>query len=258
MEYVDGGELFEKIRQERKLPEHVALLIDTTTKSIRLCDFGFSKKIRSHTEVLNTYCGSPFYAAPEMVTATPYMGPPVDMWSCGVILYAMLTGSLPFKGDNMAQLFRLISQARYVAPEGLSHQANDLIQQLLDKETNTRMTAQQCLDHSWLVHSDSMLHHSLITASLLELTSKNRTLDENHHEDDDDNIIQAPKKSRLRSFLMLFSKRSHQIAPETVETSTSSKKASKKQKKKKKKALDNKVIDRFRGFIKSAFQKRLT
>ncbi|KAG0175071.1 hypothetical protein DFQ29_007260 [Apophysomyces sp. BC1021] len=286
MEYVDGGELFEKIRQERKLPEHVArkwfreiveavqymhnnglvhrdlkpenVLIDTTTKSIRLCDFGFSKKIRSHTEVLNTYCGSPFYAAPEMVTATPYMGPPVDMWSCGVILYAMLTGSLPFKGDNMAQLFRLISQARYVAPEGLSHQANDLIQQLLDKETNTRMTAQQCLDHSWLVHSDSMLHHSLITASLLELTSKNRTLDENHHEDDDDNIIQAPKKSRLRSFLMLFSKRSHQIAPETVETSTSSKKASKKQKKKKKKALDNKVIDRFRGFIKSAFQKRLT
>ncbi|KAF7723283.1 hypothetical protein EC973_002129 [Apophysomyces ossiformis] len=316
MEYVDGGELFEKIRQERKLPEPVArrwfreiveavqymhdnglvhrdlkpenVLIDTATKSIRLCDFGFSKKIRYHTEVLNTYCGSPFYAAPEMVTATPYMGPPVDMWSCGVILYAMLTGSLPFKGENMPQLFRLISQARYIAPEGLSPQANDLIQQLLNKETNLRMTAQQCLEHPWLFPPDPVFHRSLITASLLDLTYDGRTArhkddnknkgdsrssysaennnssnSNNHHpnhhphHNNNNNTLQPQKKSRLRSFLMLFSKKSHQIAPEAMDGSTpGSKKTNRKAKKKK--VVDNRMINRFKGFFKSAFQKRIT
>ncbi|KAI9251960.1 kinase-like domain-containing protein, partial [Sporodiniella umbellata] len=53
---------------------------------VKICDFGFGNIIRQQKEILSTYCGSPFYAAPEMVTATPYEGPPADLWSCGVIL----------------------------------------------------------------------------------------------------------------------------------------------------------------------------
>lgn len=117
--------------------------------SIRLCDFGFGK-IFDASKLLDTYCGSPFYAAPEMVTATPYRGPPVDMWSCGVILYAMLTGQLPFHCDTMPELFRKISLAQYVEPTTLSVEALSLIRSLLCRNPKRRITAENVLKHAWL------------------------------------------------------------------------------------------------------------
>ncbi|KAI8082751.1 kinase-like domain-containing protein, partial [Halteromyces radiatus] len=177
MEYVQGGELFDRIKQDQKLTEPLArrwfreiveavsyihengivhrdlkpenVLIDKKQR-VRVCDFGFGKRIRERQEVLSTYCGSPFYAAPEMVTATPYRGPPVDMWSCGVILYAMLTGTLPFQGDDMPQLFRKISHGLYNTPRFISPDAAHLINRLLCKNAKDRITAAACLDHPWL------------------------------------------------------------------------------------------------------------
>lgn len=116
---------------------------------IRLCDFGFGK-IFDATKLLDTYCGSPFYAAPEMVTATPYRGPPVDMWSCGVILYAMLTGQLPFHCDTMPELFKKISLAHYTEPNTLSDDALHLIKALLCRNPKRRITAENVLKHPWL------------------------------------------------------------------------------------------------------------
>ncbi|KAI9318650.1 kinase-like domain-containing protein, partial [Dichotomocladium elegans] len=176
MEYIEGGELFEKIKQNHRLEEPLArrwfreiieavhyihqngivhrdlkpenVLIDRH-HHIRICDFGFGKFCEQH-QVLSTYCGSPFYAAPEMVTATPYRGPPVDMWSCGVILYAMLAGTLPFQGEDMPQLFRRINNATYSIPGYVSKEAADLIRRLLSKNPAQRITAEACLRHPWL------------------------------------------------------------------------------------------------------------
>lgn len=120
--------------------------------SIRLCDFGFGKMFDAN-KLLDTYCGSPFYAAPEMVTATPYRGPPVDMWSCGVILYAMLTGQLPFHCDTMPELFRKISLAQYAEPDMLSEDALNLIKCLLCRNPKRRITAEAALKHAWLAES---------------------------------------------------------------------------------------------------------
>jgi serine/threonine protein kinase len=100
-------------------------------------------------KLLDTYCGSPFYAAPEMVTATPYRGPPVDMWSCGVILYAMLTGQLPFHCDTMPELFRKISLAQYTEPDMISEDALNLIKCLLCRNPKRRITAEAALKHAW-------------------------------------------------------------------------------------------------------------
>lgn len=139
--------------------------------SIRLCDFGFGKLFDS-TKLLDTYCGSPFYAAPEMVTATPYRGPPVDMWSCGVILYAMLTGQLPFHCDTMPELFKKISLAHYSEPNSLSDEALSLIKCLLCRNPKRRITAENVLKHAWLldnpvkkkkkttVHNFNSIHHT--------------------------------------------------------------------------------------------------
>ncbi|OAD68727.1 hypothetical protein PHYBLDRAFT_91659, partial [Phycomyces blakesleeanus NRRL 1555(-)] len=177
MEYVSGGELYDAIRKVRKLQEPKAqkwfrelveavgyihknkivhrdlkpenVLIDQHGH-IRLCDFGFGRKLDDEEGLLKTYCGSPYYAAPEMVTATPHKGPPVDMWSCGVILYAMLTGKLPFQSETMPQLFKKISLASYTPPRDVSNQASNLISRLLCKNPNDRLTAHQCLSHPWL------------------------------------------------------------------------------------------------------------
>lgn len=176
LEYVDGGELYEKIKLEGRIPETQAkvwfkqlieavayihkhgivhrdlkpenVLVDKVG-NIRLCDFGFGKLFDA-TKLLDTYCGSPFYAAPEMVTATPYRGPPVDMWSCGVILYAMLTGQLPFHCETMPELFKKISLAHYSEPSTLSDEALNLIKCLLCRNPKRRITAENVLKHAWL------------------------------------------------------------------------------------------------------------
>ncbi|OBZ91213.1 SNF1-related protein kinase catalytic subunit alpha KIN10 [Choanephora cucurbitarum] len=198
MEYVEGGELFEKIKQSKGLAEPTArrwfreiieavdyihdhnivhrdlkpenVLIDKTHR-IRICDFGFGNIIKERHEVLNTYCGSPFYAAPEMVTATPYRGPPVDLWSCGVILFAMLTGSLPFQGDEMPQLFQKISKGVFTIPPYVTRDASDLIQRLLSRDAKERITTKECLLHPWLM-PPTMTRCSLLTSSQLTLSSR--------------------------------------------------------------------------------------
>ncbi|KAI8875923.1 hypothetical protein K501DRAFT_125076, partial [Backusella circina FSU 941] len=176
MDYIEGGELYDKIKQSKRLAEPTArrwfreiieaveyihshnivhrdlkpenVLIDKT-QQIQICDFGFGNIMQQQHQVLNTYCGSPFYAAPEMVTATPYKGPPVDLWSCGVILYTMLTGSLPFHSNDMPRLFQKISQGLYTTPTNITEEAADLIRRLLCKDPKDRITASECLLHPW-------------------------------------------------------------------------------------------------------------
>ena len=81
--------------------------MDVETKRIKIIDFGFSLKVKA-TEKLNAYCGTPHYMDPDLVRKQPYNGLAADVWACGIILYILLTGCLPYFGEFEADLFRKI------------------------------------------------------------------------------------------------------------------------------------------------------
>ncbi|RKO92876.1 kinase-like domain-containing protein [Blyttiomyces helicus] len=165
MEYVSGGELFDYIVQKRSLSEWEAriffrqmlsamdychknsiihrdlkpenLLIDSN-KCVKIIDFGFGNTFH-RDKFLTTFCGSPFYAAPEMLGAKSYVGPEVDVWSLGVILYAMVTGSLPFHTEVLPELLKRIKSAEYHMPSKLSPNLADLIRRMLTVDTKKRI-----------------------------------------------------------------------------------------------------------------------
>jgi len=175
MEYVQGGELFDHIVHKLRLKEDEArrlfqqilsgveychsmmvthrdlkpenLLLDNNLH-IKIADFGLSN-IMKDGEFLKTSCGSPNYASPEVVSGKAYVGPEVDVWSCGVVLYALLCGSLPFDDENVPNLFRKIKHGNFTLPGHLSSEAKDLIVQMLVVDPTRRITFSQIRKHSW-------------------------------------------------------------------------------------------------------------
>ncbi|KAJ3213925.1 hypothetical protein HDU67_002289 [Dinochytrium kinnereticum] len=142
MEYVEGGELFDYIVAQNRLNDKTArrifrqilsavdychqssvihrdlkpenLLMDVK-RNIKIIDFGFVN-LFDPEDTLKTFCGSPFYASPEMILGRQYIGPEVDVWSMGVILYALLTGQLPFRDVNTKDLYRKITTSTFEIP----------------------------------------------------------------------------------------------------------------------------------------------
>jgi 5'-AMP-activated protein kinase, catalytic alpha subunit len=146
MEYADGGELFDYIVKKKRLDENEAiffmqqilsgveyihkngivhrdlkpenLLLDSN-RNIKIVDFGLSNQYKQG-EKLKTACGSPCYAAPEMIAGKRYECLNVDIWSCGIILYAMLCGYLPFEDPNTNKLYKKIMAGEYEVPKILT------------------------------------------------------------------------------------------------------------------------------------------
>ncbi|RUP49850.1 kinase-like domain-containing protein [Jimgerdemannia flammicorona] len=201
MEYLEGGELFERIKDGKSLEESEArkwfgeimeavrymhkhhlvhrdlkpenILLDREGH-IRICDFGFGKFCR-RGQLLDTYCGSPYYAAPEMVTSTPYLGPAADIWSCGVILYVMLSGLLPFRCEYTPELFEKISIGDYVMPRSIGTEAAHLISRMLRVNPQERPTAEFVLKHSWITQK-TPIYRSLQPESQRTTTPRHRYL----------------------------------------------------------------------------------
>lgn len=180
MEYVEGGELFHYVEQRRGLPEdktiiifrqivaallychrmHIChrdlkpenILLDPIKLTVKLIDFGMAA-LQADGKLLSTPCGSPHYAAPEVVSARPYDGKQADVWSCGVILYVMLTGTTPYnygqEGD-IRTLFRDIAKAKYYMPPELSMEAQDLIRRIFIPDPKRRITMDGLWDHPLL------------------------------------------------------------------------------------------------------------
>ncbi|KAJ6851490.1 SNF1-related protein kinase catalytic subunit alpha KIN10-like [Iris pallida] len=181
MEYVKSGELFDYIVEKGRLQEDEArrffqqiisgveychrnmvvhrdlkpenLLLDSKC-NVKIADFGLSNIMRDG-HFLKTSCGSPNYAAPEVISGKLYAGPEIDVWSCGVILYALLCGTLPFDDENIPNLFKKI-KARYHAyggiytlPSHLSALARDLIPRMLVVDPMKRMTIREIREHAW-------------------------------------------------------------------------------------------------------------
>ncbi|GAB5371135.1 hypothetical protein AAMO2058_001553600, partial [Amorphochlora amoebiformis] len=123
------------------------LLLDAKGR-MKIADFGLANRMQDG-KFLKTSCGSPNYAAPEVIDGLQYVGPEVDVWSSGVVLYVMLCGFLPFEEDNMKRLFRKIRGGIYTLPSHVGQQAKDLIRRMLVVDPMRRLTTAQIRDHDW-------------------------------------------------------------------------------------------------------------
>lgn len=175
MEYVKSGELFDYIVEKGRLGENEArhffqqivsgveychrnmvvhrdlkpenLLLDSKN-NVKIADFGLSNVMRDG-HFLKTSCGSPNYAAPEVISGKLYSGPEVDVWSCGVIMYALLCGSLPFDDESIPNLFKKIKGGIYTLPSYVSPGARDLISRMLLVDPLKRITMAEIRNHPW-------------------------------------------------------------------------------------------------------------
>lgn len=115
------------------------LLLDSN-KRIKIVDFGLSNTYKTKADTLKTACGSPCYAAPEMIAGKRYNGLGVDIWSSGVVLYAMICGYLPFEDPVTSKLYKKIMWADYEIPEWLSWAAIDMLARVLNTDPDQRYT----------------------------------------------------------------------------------------------------------------------
>ena len=142
--------------------ENVLLFDDQ--RHIVITDFGFANNCTGQEDLLRTCCGSPCYAAPELLVGTEYVGPAVDIWSCGVVLYAMLCGFLPFDDHhNMSLLYKDMLEAPLVFPSRISSDARDLLRQMLEPNPEHRCKMEIVLAHPWLENQRTILEKSLET-----------------------------------------------------------------------------------------------
>ncbi|KAJ5572500.1 hypothetical protein N7450_009484 [Penicillium hetheringtonii] len=123
------------------------LLIDSQ-KNVKIADFGLSN-IMTDGNFLKTSCGSPNYAAPEVISGKLYAGPEVDVWSCGVILYVLLVGRLPFDDDYIPALFKKIAAGNFHVPSYISPGAARLIRSMLQVHPVHRITIEEIRRDSW-------------------------------------------------------------------------------------------------------------
>ncbi|KAL1963464.1 hypothetical protein VTN77DRAFT_8365 [Rasamsonia byssochlamydoides] len=125
------------------------LLIDSE-KNVKIADFGLSN-IMTDGNFLKTSCGSPNYAAPEVISGKLYAGPEVDVWSCGVILYVLLVGRLPFDDDYIPALFRKINEGKFHVPPYISPGAQRLIKAMLQVNPVHRITIPEIRQDPWFL-----------------------------------------------------------------------------------------------------------
>nr|XP_015200858.1 PREDICTED: maternal embryonic leucine zipper kinase isoform X1 [Lepisosteus oculatus]XP_015200859.1 PREDICTED: maternal embryonic leucine zipper kinase isoform X1 [Lepisosteus oculatus] len=179
LEYCPGGELFDYIIAKDRLSEDETriffrqivsamayvhsqgfahrdlkpenLLIDEN-RNLKLIDFGLCAKPKGGLEYhLMTCCGSPAYAAPELIQGKAYIGSEADVWSMGVLLFALLCGYLPFDDDNMMVLYKKITRGKYDNPRWLSPGSVLLLNQMMQVDPKRRITVRQLLNHPWMM-----------------------------------------------------------------------------------------------------------
>ena len=144
---ISGIEYLGKIKVAHRDLKPENLLLDEQ-KNIKIVDFGLSN-IYPKNELLITACGSPCYAAPEMINGEPYIGLRVDIWSSGIVLFAMLCGYLPFEDEDNEALYKKITAGKFKTPKHLSDCCKDFLYKILNVNPNQRYTIEQIKNHPW-------------------------------------------------------------------------------------------------------------
>ncbi|KAJ6914206.1 CBL-interacting serine/threonine-protein kinase 21-like isoform X1 [Populus alba x Populus x berolinensis] len=175
MEYISGGQLADKLSYAKKLNESEArtifhqlidavdychtrgvyhrdlkpenLLLDSKG-NLKVSDFGLSA-FHKPASMLTTACGSPCYVAPELIANKGYHGAAADVWSCGIILFELLSGYLPFDERNLIMLYKKISTAEYTCPLWFTKSQRRLISRILDPNPRKRITIPQIIEDEW-------------------------------------------------------------------------------------------------------------
>uniref|UniRef100_A0AAQ4PEZ8 non-specific serine/threonine protein kinase n=1 Tax=Gasterosteus aculeatus aculeatus TaxID=481459 RepID=A0AAQ4PEZ8_GASAC len=176
MEYASGGEVFDYLVSHGRMKEVEArakfrqivsavhychtkkivhrdlkaenLLLDADA-NIKIADFGFSNEFTLGNK-LDTFCGSPPYAAPELFQGKKYDGPEVDVWSLGVILYTLVSGSLPFDGQNLKELRERVLRGKYRVPFYMSTDCEGILRRFLVLNPTKRCTLDQVMKDKWI------------------------------------------------------------------------------------------------------------
>nr|AFK34091.1 unknown [Lotus japonicus] len=206
LEFITGGELFDKIVHHGRLSEAESrryfqqlidgvdychskgvyhrdlkpenLLLDSQG-NIKISDFGLSALTEQGVSMLRTTCGTPNYVAPEVLSRKGYNGAPADVWSCGVILYVLMAGYLPFDELDLTALYSKIGKAEFSCPPWFPVGAKSLIYRMLDTNPEHRITIQQ-------IRNDEWFQRGYIPAHLLEYEDVN--LDDVNAAFESDNI----------------------------------------------------------------------
>uniref|UniRef100_A0A8C2WTP3 non-specific serine/threonine protein kinase n=1 Tax=Cyclopterus lumpus TaxID=8103 RepID=A0A8C2WTP3_CYCLU len=148
MEYASGVEYCHQKRIVHRDLKAENLLLDADM-NIKIADFGFSNEFTLGSK-LDTFCGSPPYAAPELFQGKKYDGPEVDVWSLGVILYTLVSGSLPFDGQNLKELRERVLRGKYRIPFYMSTDCENLLKKLLVLNPGKRGSLQQIMKDRWM------------------------------------------------------------------------------------------------------------
>ncbi|XP_033832396.1 MAP/microtubule affinity-regulating kinase 4 isoform X1 [Periophthalmus magnuspinnatus] len=176
MEYASGGEVFDYLVAHGRMKEKEArakfrqivsavhychqknivhrdlkaenLLLDADA-NIKIADFGFSNEFSVGSK-LDTFCGSPPYAAPELFQGKKYDGPEVDIWSLGVILYTLVSGSLPFDGQNLKELRERVLRGKYRVPFYMSTDCEVILRRFLVLNPTKRCSLEQIMRDKWI------------------------------------------------------------------------------------------------------------
>jgi serine/threonine protein kinase len=157
-------------------PENILYASPADDAALKLADFGLAMMLDPN-ELMNSQCGTPGYVAPEVLMGHFY-GKEVDMWSVGVILYILLCGFPPFYDENNEELYKMIVNARveFLSPywDSVSPEAIDLIRKMLEKEPGKRLTADQALEHPWIIKEASDAQLTFAQSNLKTYCSKRR------------------------------------------------------------------------------------
>ncbi|XP_010741095.2 serine/threonine-protein kinase NIM1 isoform X1 [Larimichthys crocea] len=178
LEYAGGGDLHNRICSEGKLSDSASKItfaqvlsaikymhnmnvihrdlkaenvLFTCSGCLKVADFGFSTQVSNRSDALDTFCGSPPYAAPELFKDESYLGPPVDVWAMGVLLFFMVTGTMPFRADTMGKLRRSIIEGAFTVPPWVPGPCQRLIKGILKPVPTERYALDQMLGCDWLL-----------------------------------------------------------------------------------------------------------